>query len=330
MTTTPFTSDELEQLSSLLSIGSVDECARAVTARAQRVNVHLSCGHEWRPTAAQLLYRPRDMCQSCLTRARMGLTAAFEQALRRLSPLSDHSHDEVRNMDSRAMFRGECGHDFTATVRDATEETFLCPPCRRGTTSRALTLLGALSEYLPSNFDPAQVTSPSALLPFTGACGHEAERSIADFHRSTKLCKECQRSSHTSGVEEEVAAHIEALGFLVERSNRTLLKGKELDIVLPGQKVAIEVNGSYWHSDALSYNAKTGSAWRQHQAKVDGAARHGYVLLFIWDDDWSRRTGVVKDLLASYLTGHVSHPDIIFSRLTSELDGCSHVYARRP
>jgi hypothetical protein len=33
-------------------------------------------------------------------------------------------------------------------------------------------------------------------------------------------------------------------------NDRTILEGKELDIVLPDRGLAFEYNGSYWHSDA--------------------------------------------------------------------------------
>lgn len=52
----------------------------------------------------------------------------------------------------------------------------------------------------------------------------------------------------TSKGEMLIADYIESLGFDVERNTRRVISPKELDVYVPSAKLAIEFNGSYWHS----------------------------------------------------------------------------------
>lgn len=67
----------------------------------------------------------------------------------------------------------------------------------------------------------------------------------------------------------------------VFRSDRTLLSGKEVDIYLPELKLAIECNGTYWHSQ------KQGKHRYYHQHKSQYCHQKYVRLLHIWEWEWS-------------------------------------------
>ena len=62
--------------------------------------------------------------------------------------------------------------------------------------------------------------------------------------------------------------------------DRSILHGKELDIYIPSKKLAIEVNGSYWHSDI--YKDKY-----YHQNKTIECTKNGIRLLHIFEYEWN-------------------------------------------
>ena len=59
--------------------------------------------------------------------------------------------------------------------------------------------------------------------------------------------------------------------------DRKILGGKELDIVLPSQRIAIEYNGLYYHSTA------TGKDANYHVNKLNNTLQHGYQLFNIFE-----------------------------------------------
>jgi G:T-mismatch repair DNA endonuclease (very short patch repair protein) len=80
----------------------------------------------------------------------------------------------------------------------------------------------------------------------------------------------------------------------VVRNDRTILGGKELDIVIPELRIAFEFNGCYWH-----HEGRVGKD--AHASKQALAAEQGYRLFFVWDDQWTRHREAVSRMVASRL-----------------------------
>jgi len=97
-------------------------------------------------------------------------------------------------------------------------------------------------------------------------------------HLSGNGCPEC--TSKISKQETELFDFIKTLAPDAEQSDRTLLAGKELDIVVPSRKLAFEFNGLWWHSERM------GTQLNYHQDKTDAAAAAGYRLIHIFSDEW--------------------------------------------
>jgi protein-arginine kinase activator protein McsA len=111
-------------------------------------------------------------------------------------------------------------------------------------------------------------------------------------------CPSCQR--FVSKGEDNVAAWIESLGFKVERNNRILLGGREIDIYIPEKRVAIEYNGLYIHSTAFN------SDRLRHLDKLLLCQDAGIRLIQIWDIEWEKRQIACKDIIA-FALGKVDH-----------------------
>ncbi|ASD51356.1 homing endonuclease [Dickeya phage vB-DsoM-LIMEstone1] len=96
-----------------------------------------------------------------------------------------------------------------------------------------------------------------------------------------------------SSAELELGVFLKEMGVGYEASNRSVLSGKELDIYCPGHKLAIEFNGLYWHCE----HRKVGKDY--HLEKVEACEAQGIQLIHIWEDEWTNKMDVVKDMLSA-------------------------------
>lgn len=101
-----------------------------------------------------------------------------------------------------------------------------------------------------------------------------------------------QRSSY-SLCEKQIAEYCSGLGFDIITNDRNILDGKECDIVIPEKKLAIEVNGLYWHSLCDDKNA--------HLNKTLKCAENGYQLIHITDYEWKHKQQIIKSIISSKL-----------------------------
>jgi hypothetical protein len=82
--------------------------------------------------------------------------------------------------------------------------------------------------------------------------------------------------------------------FKVERGNRSILGGKEIDIFIPEKKVGIEFNGIYWHSDLFKDK-------KYHLRKKEVCEEVDINLIHIWEDDWIYKKEIVQSRLYNIL-----------------------------
>ena len=92
---------------------------------------------------------------------------------------------------------------------------------------------------------------------------------------------------------------------VIERSNRTILNGLELDIYIPNKKLAIEFNGLYWHSEL------NGRAPNYHINKTTQCINKKIQLIHIFEDEWIEKQEIVKSILLNKLN---ITPNKIFAR----------------
>jgi hypothetical protein len=110
--------------------------------------------------------------------------------------------------------------------------------------------------------------------------GHIVSQAASNILQHKYNCPQCYiraTNSETSKPELELLEFIKQhyKGW-IETNDRSVLQGKELDIVLPDLGLAIEFNGTYWHSEE-----KVGKTY--HQDKCNLVEAFGFQLIQIRD-----------------------------------------------
>jgi len=113
-----------------------------------------------------------------------------------------------------------------------------------------------------------------------------------EVHLRGSGCPKCV--GQISKEEVQVVDFLKSLNVKVKTNNRSIIAPKELDIVLPDYKIAIEYNGLYWHSSAIpnfdKYHLKR---------KTELCQKKGYRLIHIFSDDWKFKKDIIKSILRS-------------------------------
>ena len=107
-------------------------------------------------------------------------------------------------------------------------------------------------------------------------------------------CIVCSGIHGGSIKENSIATYIESLGVKVERNNRILLDGKELDIFLEEYNLAIEFCGLYWHNDLRTDN-------NYHLNKLKLCQNKGIQLITMFEDEWDHNQEIVKNRIRNAL-----------------------------
>ena len=108
------------------------------------------------------------------------------------------------------------------------------------------------------------------------------------------------RSRGESPKETEVKNFVKAIYTgKVEYNTRSVIAPLELDIYIPDRKLAIEFNGSYWHSDEIKDR-------KYHQNKTMMCINKGIRLIHVFEYEWDdeRQQRILKDIIKGHLIGY--------------------------
>ncbi len=176
-----------------------------------------------------------------------------------------------------------------------------CPSCARTTRSStrtsgaASTFVGKARAVHGSTYDYTKVKYQSADDKVKIIC-----RKHGDFdqtpgnHLSGHGCPSCVPIVNVSSQEHALHDFLGELGVAFKTSVRGLLPHnlrQEVDIFLPKQKLAIEVDGIYWHSEA------NGKGRNYHYQKTVHAKRQGIQLLHFWDFEVEQKPDLVRSMI---------------------------------
>lgn len=117
--------------------------------------------------------------------------------------------------------------------------------------------------------------------------------SLLNLHDLQKKFSWYNKINPTTSLEKLVIDYLLEIGLNedeIEQHNRDILNGKELDIYLPKYKLAIECNGTYWHS-----NLEKGVNKNYHLEKSKLASSKGIRLIHLYE--WDILTDKIKSLL---------------------------------
>lgn len=107
--------------------------------------------------------------------------------------------------------------------------------------------------------------------------------------------------SGTSQAEQELSAFVVSLlgSENVVINSYSIITPHELDIYIPLQNIAIEFNGTYWHSELAP--GKSSKNKMRHYNKWLKCKNKGIQLITIWEDDWKDKKDLIKSMLSHKL-----------------------------
>ena len=103
-------------------------------------------------------------------------------------------------------------------------------------------------------------------------------------------CPRCEH--HVSAWEEEIANYLKSLNLNIIQSDRKILDGKEIDILLPDYSIGIECDGLNFHSE--KYKDKN-----YHLLKTEECAKKGIRLIHIFEDEWVNKKNIIESMLSN-------------------------------
>lgn len=131
----------------------------------------------------------------------------------------------------------------------------------------------------------------------------DIELSIRDFNNRTKkdrriissVCPLCNPINYYSGEENKLKEFLDKNNIKYISNSRNIIKPYELDFYIEDKKLAIEMNGVYYHS------LDSGKDKNYHKKKTDLCEGLGIRLVHIWEDEWISKNGIILSMLESKL-----------------------------
>ena len=144
--------------------------------------------------------------------------------------------------------------------------------------------------------------------------GHEFLKGKSELSYKKKnnieLCNLCNEYIGSNG-EQELYNYISSIySGNISRSNRTLIRPLEIDIVIDELKLCIEFNGDYWHSDKIKDQY-------YHINKLNSCLSKGYKLIQIRENEWISNKEEIKRKLFNIINNIFDIND--FDLLNNEL-----------
>ena len=222
-------------------------------------------GHEWETSPNGR--RHGNKCPYC-----SGLKATPESSLAAINPRlaaewhptknADQTSQSIKpNSGKRVWWRCSAGHEWQATV-DNRSKGKGCPYCTNQKVGYGNSLQDSnpklAAEWHPSkngSLGPSDVAYASSRSVWWRCHrGHEWKTRVAMRHHLETGCPTC--GGHASRPEVRLYCELLTIFSRVEWGSR--IDGMQVDLLLPRQKVAIEIDGSYWHrASAPKDRAKT-------------------------------------------------------------------------
>lgn len=134
-------------------------------------------------------------------------------------------------------------------------------------------------------------------------CKSEYEISEKTFYsrilHNVEMCTICNPiNSQVSGKELKLLEFIkENYSGEILTNDRTILDGKEIDILLSDINLGFEFNGNYWHSEKFKDK-------NYHINKVNKSLEKGIQLIHIWEDVWDNQTDMIKEKIINLIEKH--------------------------
>jgi hypothetical protein len=199
-----------------------------------------------------------------------------------------------------------CGKEFGQSFRHL-KLGHLCPSCghqaggdklrleREEYEIRVLEILNSKQIQVLTRYEDYLSSSQRAECKCL-TCGKTIQPPFKNLFRGSG-CIECWKEQSTSEGEFELLSFIRGIvqDLEVEQGNRTILSGKEIDVLVQSLNVGFEYHGLYWHSEVA------GKPKNYHLDKYESAKNNGVKLIQIFSDEWENKREIVKSIIAHSL-----------------------------
>ena len=266
------------------------------------------CGNEWLITPNQLLNKKHSgVCPKCAlnsrTKARTKTLEAYKAELKEMRAKYEVI-GEYKNALTKTLHKCHCGREFTTTPADLLfKKRLTCPKCSKE--SLAVDMTWTHEIYLNKLKERCKYGTVCL------DCFKMWEGKPYIILNSNKGCTKCKSKHYKISAEEQsLREFIEDTyeGDIVY-NDRNILNGLELDVYLLDVKVAIELNGAYWHSSELRDKY-------YHYNKTSKCAEQGIKLLHITDIEWRVKRQQCENIIMPLLC--ISEFTIDYSSVTVE------------
>lgn len=263
----------------------------------QRVPVVIIC-----PVHGDFLQTPQKhkIGQGCIkcSKGKLDTKTFIEKAKNRHG--NKYSYDETEYVSYHRKLRITCRVHGSFSQRAGSHlEGYGCSLCARNTITeslklgthefvrRSLDLHGDRYDYSKTNYNHIHEK-------VTITCKEHGDfQQTPDCHLKGYNCPSC--SGRISQHKARLADLLESEGLEIIRTDRNIIKPYEVDIYLPEKRIAIEVNGIYWHAEI---NGKGKNYYRNKHLLC---SEKGIKLISMFEDEWLEKRDVVVSVLKNKL-----------------------------
>lgn len=288
---------------SIAQFGDKFEFSGGYKNTSSNINIKcLDCGHVVTKRANSHLQSKG--CPACVKReVAQNMLIGRDEFIRRATEKHKgkygYSTIEYKGWSEKHIFICPTHGEFEQTASYHTRCDIGCPKCVEeylGSISRKTTeefIADAIDVHL-DRYDYTDTVYSRDNEPVNIRCKLHGEFSQeASSHLQGRGCPACVPLF--SKPEDELRSWVESLGLSTKR-DRSILNGKEIDILIEEKSLGIEFNGLIWHSDAFAKSPMT-----LHKHKTDLAKEKGIRLIHVYEDDWRDKKDIVKNLLLNAL-----------------------------
>ena len=201
-------------------------------------------------------------------------------------PIRCKKHDVIFYQTFNNHIKGKqgcpiCGREKSNSERKMTFEEYV---------EIANNIHNGYYKYLPDGFNGTN-GKITYICPKHGIVIQDASNHIHLGHN----CPECNPTHSTP--ENELYEFLSSIVGKdnIEKRNRTILNNKhELDLYIPSKKIAIELDGLYWHCE-INKNKN------YHLNKTIECDKKGIHLIHVFEDEWIYKQDIIKSMLLNQL-----------------------------
>jgi hypothetical protein len=153
--------------------------------------------------------------------------------------------------------------------------------------NKALEVHGDVFSYSGTNYEKS-----SKIINITCPKHGSFSQTPNNFLSKKYGCPKC--NSVLSNFEIDILEYLKELKIDCLVNTRKIIPPLELDIYIPTHKIAIELDGLYWHSERFKDND-------YHLNKTLECERQGIQLIHIFEDEWLDKNNIIKSRLRNLL-----------------------------